>query len=82
MVSLCSPGYPETHSVDHTDLKLRDPPGIRMCFKGSVKTCYRLGKAPVRCIKHKIDHKMYLKDAEEMACLVVKNTDCFPENLD
>jgi hypothetical protein len=23
---------------------------------------------------------MYLKGAEEMACLVVKSTDCFPEN--
>jgi hypothetical protein len=25
MVSLCDPGYPETHSVDQANLKLRDP---------------------------------------------------------
>jgi hypothetical protein len=26
MVSLCSPGYPGTHSVDQADLKLRNSP--------------------------------------------------------
>jgi hypothetical protein len=37
-VSLCSPGCPGTHSVDHAGLKLRNPPAsasqmLLLCFK-------------------------------------------------
>jgi hypothetical protein len=38
MVSLCSPGYPGTHSVDQAGLELRNPPtsasqvlGLKAC---------------------------------------------------
>jgi hypothetical protein len=36
-VSLCSPGYPETHSVDQTGLKLRDLPASASQVLGQKK---------------------------------------------
>jgi hypothetical protein len=46
-VSLCSPGCPETHSVDQVGLKLRDPSAKGVCHQHLAFLSCWLGKDKV-----------------------------------